>query len=239
MNRKYILDVHCHTVSSGHAYSSVTECAKAASEKGLELIAITDHAPKMPGSCSYLHFLNLNVIPKTLYGVEILKGAELNILNKDGKVDLSEKILRKLDVVIASLHIPCIKPMSFEENTECIINVMRNPYIKIIGHPGDPRYPFDIEKVVSAAKETKTVLELNNTSLSPENGRYDGPDTILKIIEECKKRGVFVIFGSDAHFHTNIGNFKEVEKLTERMNFPEELILNNSVDKFKKVLGCI
>jgi len=236
MNRKYILDVHCHTVSSGHAYSTVNECAKAASEYGLELIAVTDHAPKMPGSCSYLHFLNLNVIPKTLYGVEILKGAELNILNTEGKVDLPEKILKRLDVVIASLHIPCIKPMSFEENTECIINTMKNPYIKILGHPGDPRYPFDIEKVVSAAKETKTVIELNNTSLSPENGRYDGPDTMLKILGECKRQGVFIIFGSDAHFHTNIGNFSEVEKLTEQIDFPDELILNTSVEKLKKIL---
>ncbi len=233
MNRKYILDVHCHTISSGHAYSTVTEYAAAAAENGLELIAVTDHAPEMPGSCSYLHFLNLNVIPKKIYGVEILKGAELNILNKEGKVDLPEKVLKKLDVVIASLHIPCIKPMSFEENTECIINTMKNPFIKILGHPGDPRYPFDIKKVVSAAKDTKTVIELNNTSLSPENGRYDGPDTMLEILRECKEKEVFIIFGSDAHFHTNIGNFKDVEKLTEQVGFPEKLILNTSVEKFK------
>lgn len=56
MSNNYILDAHCHTISSGHAYSTVTECAKAASEKGLKLIAITDHAPKMPGSCGFLHF---------------------------------------------------------------------------------------------------------------------------------------------------------------------------------------
>ena len=236
MKRKYILDAHCHTVSSGHAYSTVTECARGAAENGMELIAITDHAPKMPGSCSYLHFMNLNVIPDNMFGVEILSGVELNILDINGKVDLPEKTIKKLDVVIASLHIPCIKPMSLEENTQCIINTMKNPYIKIFGHPGDPRYPFDIKAVVSASRDTKTVLELNNTSLSPQNGRYDGPDTMLEILRECKKQCVPIIFGSDAHFHTNIGNFSNVEKLTEEVGFPDELILNTSVELFKKTI---
>jgi len=236
MKQKYFLDVHCHTVSSGHAYSTVFECAREASQKNLSLIAITDHAPKMPGSCSYLHFMNLNVIPEFLFGVEVLSGAELNILDINGKVDLPENIIKKLDVVIASLHIPCIKPMSIEENTRCIVNTMKNPYIKIFGHPGDPRYPFDIKTVVSASRDTNTILELNNTSLSPQNGRYDGPDTMIEILRECKKQQLPIIFGSDAHFHTNIGNFTDVEKLAEEVDFPEELILNTSVELFKKTL---
>lgn len=103
-----------------------------------------------------------------MFGVEILSGVEVNILDISGKVDLSDKTIKKLDVVIASLHTPCISPMSVEENTECVINTMKNPYIKILGHPGDPRYPLDIKKVVSASRDTETVLELNNTSLSPK-----------------------------------------------------------------------
>ena len=55
MNR-YKIDTHTHTVSSGHAYSTVTENAKYAASIGLEIIGMTDHAPKMPGSCGYLHF---------------------------------------------------------------------------------------------------------------------------------------------------------------------------------------
>ena len=238
MKKKFVLDVHCHTVSSGHAYSTVTECAKAASENGIELIAITDHAPEMPGSCSHLHFLNLGVIPDELFGVEVLKGVELNILDINGKIDLPKNILKKLDVVIASLHIPCIDPMSFDANTECIINTMKNPYIKILGHPGDPRYPFDIKKVVIASGENSTVLELNNASLSsPANGRFDGPETFLEILRECKRQGLPIILGSDSHFHTNIGNFSEVAKLVDEVNFPDELILNTSVEKFKKFIG--
>lgn len=239
MNKKYVLDVHCHTISSGHAYSTVTECARAASENGIELIAITDHAPKMPGSSSHLHFLNLGVIPDEMFGVEILKGAELNILDVNGKIDLPENILKRLDVVIASLHVPCIDPMSFDANTECIINTMKNPYIKILGHPGDPRYPFDIKKVVTASGEYNTALELNNASLSnTANGRFAGPETFFEILRECKKQALPIILGSDSHFHTNIGNFKEVIKLVDEVNFPDELILNTSIEKFKNFIGC-
>lgn len=234
---KYVLDTHCHTISSGHAYSTVTEYAKEASEKGLELIAITDHAPKMPGSCSSLYFLNLHIIPQFLYGVEVLKGAELNILDESGTVDLSPRILDSLDIVTASLHIPCIKPMSVEKNTSCMINTMKNPHINILGHPGDPRYPFDIKSVISAAKDTNTIIEINNTSLSPKNPRYDGPETILKIIKECKAQNVPIILGSDAHFHTNVGNFSSAAKLIEEAQIPEELILNTSVELFKKTIA--
>jgi len=237
MSRRYLLDAHCHTVASGHAYSTVTECAKAAAEKGLSLIAITDHAPKMPGSCGFLHFLNLGVIPKEMFGVEVLKGVELNILDITGKVDLSNNTIKKLDVVIASLHTPCISPMSQEENTQCVINTMKNSYIKILGHPGDPRYPLDIHKVISASRDTNTVIELNNTSLSPNNGRYGGKDVMIQILKECEKQNLPVIFGSDAHFHTNIGNFSDVERLTDEIGFPQELILNTSVEKFKKALN--
>jgi len=233
---KYVLDVHCHTVASGHAYSTVTENAKYASEIGLELLAITDHAPKMPGSTSYLYFLNLKVLPDILYSVRILKGAEVNILDISGKVDLKKGILDKLDLVIASFHIPCIAPMSLSENTEAIINTMENKNINIIGHLGDPRYPFDIEKVVSTAKKTKTLIEINNSSLEPQNSRSGGEATILEIIKECKKQNYPIVLGSDAHYCNYIGNFKNIEKLLKEADMPNELIANTCVEFFTSLL---
>ena len=61
---KFVLDTHCHTVASGHAYSTVQEIAKYASEIGLELVAVTDHSDKLPGGAHLFHFHNLHVIPK-------------------------------------------------------------------------------------------------------------------------------------------------------------------------------
>lgn len=234
---KYELDTHIHTISSGHAYSTVTENAEYAAKAGLKLIATTDHAPQMPGSCGSFHFLNLDIIPRFINGVEILRGVELNIMDKSGAIDLEEYILKKLEVVIASLHIPCIKPSTKEDNTEAIINAMANPYVRIIGHPGDPRYPIDIQKLVSEAKKTSTLLEINNTSLSPNSTRAGGEKIILDIIKECKKQNQPIILGSDSHYHTQIGSFENAEKLLEEVQFPKELIINYSADDFKAYLG--
>ena len=56
----YLLDVHTHTIASGHAYNSMMEMAKAGFDKGLKLLGITEHAPMMPGTCHSLYFHNLN-----------------------------------------------------------------------------------------------------------------------------------------------------------------------------------
>ena len=105
------------------------------------------------------------------YDVPLLFGAELNILDTKGGVDLERSTLKQMDLAIASMHIPCYKPGSREENTEAVINVMKNPYVNIIGHPDDVRYPLDYLAVVQAAKEFGVLLELNNSSLSPVSYR--------------------------------------------------------------------
>ena len=63
MNRRFKLDVHTHTVASGHAYSTIDENVRYASEQGFELVGISDHAPKMPGGTHNFYFLNLRIIP--------------------------------------------------------------------------------------------------------------------------------------------------------------------------------
>ena len=86
-------------------------------------------------------------------GVQLMFGAELNILNEAGAVDLPEETLARLDITVASLHIPCMAPKGIKENTEAILNAIRNPYIDVIGHPDDGRYPLDYEAIVREAKK--------------------------------------------------------------------------------------
>ena len=116
MKYQSVMDLHTHTVASGHAYCTLREMAKAASDKGLELLGITEHAPKMPGTCHKFYFQNIKVVPREMYGIQLLLGSEVNILDAAGTVDLAQNTLEKLDVVIASLHVPCIKPGSRQEN---------------------------------------------------------------------------------------------------------------------------
>ena len=79
---KTLLDVHTHnTIASGHAYSSLQEMTLAAKEKGLEILGITEHGPHIPGTCDSIYFRNLHCVPRQLYGIKLMLGAELNILN--------------------------------------------------------------------------------------------------------------------------------------------------------------
>lgn len=226
------LDIHCHTVSSGHAYSTLEENVSAAVEKELKLLAITDHAPAMPGGAHLFHFYNLRILPDYIKGVRILKGAEVNIVDYNGKIDLDDDVLDNLQFVIASLHPPCIEFGSVTENTNAIIGAMENKKVHVIGHPGDTRYNFHIEEVVAASKSTNTVLEINNSSLKPTSFRPGGDIMIRKIIEECIVQNVPLIMGSDAHFSGDVGNFSESLALLKKLGFPEENTLNRSADNF-------
>lgn len=130
-----IADMHCHTVASGHAYSTVEEIAREASNKGLEMVAITDHGPSMPGGPHRYYFGNLRALPQEMYGVRILKGVEANIMDYEGNIDLPARYLDMLDVVLAGFHTYCYPNGTIEENTMAMINTIKNPYVDIIVHP--------------------------------------------------------------------------------------------------------
>lgn len=233
---EFIIDAHCHTLASGHAYSTVNEIAQAAATRGLALVAITDHAPNMPGSCGLFHFMNLIVLPETLHGVRLCSGAELNIMDEDGTVDLPESVLKKLDVVIASLHPPCFEPREEKRVTAALINTMENPHVRVIGHPGDPRYPFDIDAVADAAVRTGTLLEINNSSLSAKSLRGGNAGMIENIARACLARDWPVILGSDAHFMDDVGRVDEAAALAQRAGLPGELIVNTSLELFRQYI---
>ena len=87
---RFTLDTHTHTIASGHAYNTIDEMAVYAAGHGVTHLAITDHAPKMPGSAGVLYFSNMGIIPRKKYGVNIYMGCEVNIMDYDGRLDLSE-----------------------------------------------------------------------------------------------------------------------------------------------------
>lgn len=228
---KILADTHTHSMASGHAYSTIQENIRAAAEKGLKLIALTDHAPAMQNTTSHAYFANLHVIPEELFGVRVLKGVELNIIDFEGTLDLDEQTLSRLDISIASLHTPCISPGTKEENTRACICAMENSLVDILGHPGDPRYPMDFEEVFKVAKRTGTILEINNASLVPGGIRSGSDENIEQILRMSMKEDVPVVVSSDAHFYTGIGDIFYVERIMEKVGFPEDLVLNTDPQK--------
>jgi putative hydrolase len=234
---KPLFDLHTHTVASGHAYSTLKENIEAARDRGLKALGFSDHAPAMPGSANSLYFGNFKVIRETIEGVRIIKGIEANIMDFKGTIDVDPEMGKKLHYVIASLHIPCIDAGTREENTAAIVNTMKNPLVKIIGHPDDDRYPIDHEEVVKAAARERVALEINNTSLRPGATRQNGRKNILILLDLCRRFEVPVVMGSDAHIWYDIGELTYSEAIIRETDFPPELVLNYSMEGLNYVLN--
>ena len=233
---KIELDMHTHTIASGHAFSTLQEMAREGAEKGLKLLGITEHTSGIPGTCNPIYFRNLHVVPRQMYGIELMLGAEINILDSKGNIDADEELMRRLDIRIAGIHSLCYTSGTIEENTDGMVKVIKNPYIQIISHPGDGTALLDFEPIVLAAKEHHTLLEINNSSLKPARNKVDARENNRKILELCKKYEVPVILGSDAHISFDIANYEFLYALLQQTEFPEELIVNRSVEIFKNYL---
>jgi putative hydrolase len=225
-----LTDLHIHTIASAHAYSTLYENICAAKERGLELIAISDHAPDMPDSPHEWHFVGTDNVPRFYKGIKILCGVELNVLNKNGEIDLPERILRsRTDFAIASIHAPVYKEKAGGDHTETWLNIIKNPYIDILGHSGSPDYSYDIDTVVAAAKKADVCIEINNHSF---DARPQNVERCRMIALACKKTGTGIVVNSDAHFMSQVGKVANAVKMLEDIDFPEELIMNLNAEKF-------
>ena len=233
---KIELDMHTHTLASGHAFSTLQEMAKAGAEKGLKLLGITEHTPGIPGTCDPIYFRNLHVVPRQMYGIELMLGAEINILNGKGTLDADEDLMKRLDIRIAGIHLLCYEHGTKEENTHGMVQAIRHPYIQIISHPGDGTAKLDFEPMVLASKECGTLLEINNSSLKPTRNKVDARNNNLELLRLCKRYEVPVILGSDAHISFDIANYEYLYPLLQETEFPEALIVNRSVEFFKNCL---
>ncbi len=234
---KLLCDLHTHTIAGGHAYSTLKENIESAYERGLKVYGFSEHGPKMPGGPHYLFFHNFKIIPRTYKEMKILRGCEANIMDLDGRLDLKNGVLKKLDYVIASLHILCVHAGDAKENTDCLIKVMDHPYVNIIGHPDDSRYPLEYERLVLAAKEKSVLLEINNSSLNPQASREGARENIKTLLHYCKKYEVPVIVASDSHYYDSIGRFEAAEALLEEEGFPEELVMNTKIEALLEFLN--
>lgn len=229
------LDVHTHTIASGHAYGTITEMAKEASKKGLKILGITEHSKGIPGTCEDIYFANLNVVPRKMFGIELMLGAEINIVDYEGTLSLDSRYIKYLDLRIAGIHSFCYSVGTIQDNTNAIVGAIKNPQIDIISHPDDGNCPLDYKKVVEAAKKYHTLLEVNNNAVRSTT-RKNVVENMITMLELCKEYEQPILLSSDAHFMDDIANFDHIEKIVEDVKFPEELVINYSSSKFKGYL---
>lgn len=231
---KYVADLHVHTVASGHAFSTVLENAQAAKEQGLELIAITDHGPAMVGGPHQYHFSNMRILPDYIAGIRILRGVEANIVDHEGNLDLKDRYLNFLDIVLAGFHADCLKPGSQEENTRTLIKAIIGGRVDIIVHPGNPAFPIHAAQVAQAAVDNNVLLEINNASLSGIV-RRGSEENCPAVAAAVAKLGGMVSLGSDAHYCASVGNLGEAVKLAKEVGLSSTQVVNCSwqaIDSF-------
>lgn len=235
---KILADLHTHTVASTHAYGTVLENARAAAERGLEILAITDHAPAIDDAPHKLHFMGYHALEKELCGVKMLYGAELNILDYNGAVDLEDSIYPRLDICIASFHEFVIEPSTKADNTRAMLGAMQHPFVAAIGHPDDGKIPVDYEQLVLEAKKMQVLLEVNNASITNAFYRINARENMITMLRLCEKHGTMISLGTDAHAPAAVGNFTNSIALLEELNFPEELVINTQPEKLMQHLAA-
>jgi len=217
---------------------SIEEMAKEAKRLGLEYIAITDHTKSlaMTGGADEKKLLRqmkeIDKLNKSIGGITILKGAEVNIL-KDGSLDIENKVLAKLDVVGVSVH--SFFKMSKEDMTERIVRAINNPHVDVLFHPTGrliqrrKAYELDMERVIKEAVKTGTVLEIN---AFPD--RSDLKDEHIRMGVEA---GAKFVIDSDAHSKDHL-KYLEFGIAQARRGWAEanDVVNTLSLNKFLKKL---
>ncbi|MGB6128370.1 MAG: PHP domain-containing protein [Psychrilyobacter sp.] len=228
----FLIDLHTHTNTTPHAYSSLEENVRAGKKRGIKVIANTMHGPSLQDSPHWWAIANQRTLPNYVDGIRILKSVEANIINIDGDLDINNKIIETCDIILGGFHgIPEYGDTDdINKNTKALINVIKNNVVDILVHLGNPSFPIDYEKVVIAAKKYNVAIEINNGSLT--TSRSGSKPNCEKIIQYCSKYKPYISLGSDAHFSTLIGEFSEAIKLIG--NYDKKLILNTSEEKLKE-----
>lgn len=224
--KKPLIDLHTHTIVSGHAFSTLHEMAAEAARRGLEILGVTEHGPSIPGTCDPIYFRNYHVVPRQMCGVRLLLGAEVNILDTTGRLDLDERHLRCCDIRIAGIHSLCWTPGTRSQNTDGVLAAIHNPWTHIISHPADGTAELDFEPLVRASRETQTLLEVNSCSLMPARHMRGARENNLELLRLCRRMDVPVILASDAHIIYSIADYGNVLPLLAETDFPDELIMN-------------
>jgi DNA polymerase (family 10) len=192
-------DLHVHTNWSD-GRNSLEEMSQAAIKRGFKYLAITDHSDrlKVAGGLGDRRLLDqIEMIDRfndEQTEITLLKGIEVEIL-KDGRLDLSDDILSRLDLVVGSIHSYFGLPM--HEQMERIKRALDHRYFSILAHPInrliDERPPIEVEmtQIIQKARDRGCYIELNS---NPR--RLDLYDTYCQI---AKTEGVLVAINSDAH----------------------------------------
>jgi DNA polymerase (family X) len=230
-------DLHMHSKWSDGS-QHIQEIAKAYKENGYEYIAITDHSGAvgitggMKEGAMERYLEEIAKTDKRIQDFTILKGCEVDIM-KDGSLYFSDKILKQLDVAIASVHTAF--NMYEEDMTKRVIKAIENPHINILGHPTGrlinqrPPYKIDMEKVLKACAINNVCVEINSSPM-----RLDLYDYYCKM---AKSLGVKIAINTDGHHTSQMKNLAFGTAVARRGWLTKNDVINTwPIEKLKKFL---
>ena len=225
------VDTHTHTVLSGHAWSTLRENAAAGRSFGLLGMCLTEHGHGLGGGIPYyLTSTAVRMLPPELEGLQMFYGVEANIMDTAGTIDIAPYMLAMSAWTIASIHGECMDIGCEEENTNAYIVALRHPAVDMLGHIDDARTPSHFETVIKEAAVQGKIIEINNNSLKNRKGSVPRVEEIARL---CAKHDVRVAVSSDAHFDEMVGRVWPSLELLERVGFPDDLVVNRTLDAFR------
>lgn len=201
-------DLQSHTNETDGKYS-LEEMVKAAENKGYEYFAITDHSKKVSMANGLdekrlaYQIDEIDKLNRKIKTLKILKSVEVDIL-EDGSLDLSDEILKELDLVVCAVHYNM--NLSRSKQTKRILKAMENPYFNILAHPTGRMigrrsgYDIDMDKIMKEARDKGCFLEINS---NPD--RLDLSDNYIR---QAKETGLKLAVSTDAHSLDNLEYMK-------------------------------
>jgi DNA polymerase (family X) len=235
-------DLHMHTTATD-GEATLGEMVRAAIERGLAYIAITDHSQRVTmahgldptrvfNQWGEIDRLNAALAEEGRPPIVVLKGIEVDILEKGG-LDLPDDVLAQADWVVASLHYGQNQPR--DRITKRIIEAIEHPSVTVIGHPTGrlinrrPAYEVDMEAVIEAAAKTGTFLEIN---ANPWRLDLNVPHAAA-----AKKAGVKLVISTDAHSTGGLDMMRCGVLQARRAGLEKEDVANTrSLAQLKKLL---
>lgn len=240
-----VADYHTHTLHS-HGRGTVLENARAAARRGLEAVAITDHGP---GAVPWVGARAAGVFEQIraeadkaqeATGVRVLTGVECNVMSADGDLDMAEAELRRLDLVLAGLHLmivprrvadaktlilPNILPRSWlpgdgrtrarVTNTKALVEAVNRYRIDVVTHPG-LHLPVDTTELARACARRGTRLEISSAHRETDEA----------FVRAAAREGVDFVLSSDAHCPGRVGDLGAALQVARRAGLDPDRVWN-------------
>lgn len=237
-----VADWHVHThFSDGRA--GPEEMVAAAARRGLAQVALTDHGPRgmfigVRQAGVYLDLKKQAAKWSARYGIQVLVGAEANVISVAGDLDIPRAISGQLDLLVAGLHpqvwcrppgqtltwilpnllgrfCPGLRARMRGTNTRALVAAIHKNRLTFVSHP-NLMMLVDLDQVARACADTGCALEINT------GHHYDR----VPVVRAALRWGAPLVVNSDAHFPASVGNLEPGLALLRQYRVPPEQVLN-------------